>query len=157
MKVYADTNFFTNLLNELPQSEEAERLASELRDSGHGPLPVTMLLRMELVNALQRLVHESKHGTQWIPVTGQSVLMAEARFEMELDSGQSPPWAWAPISERVIFNIFHNLSHRHTAKHGFRTYDLIHVATALVLGCDTFWSFDMKAKKLAKIEGLKVN
>jgi hypothetical protein len=25
------------------------------------------------------------------------------------------------------------------------------------LGCDTFWSFDAKAKKLAELEGLKVN
>jgi predicted nucleic acid-binding protein len=34
---------------------------------------------------------------------------------------------------------------------------VIHVASALVLGCDIFWSFDAKAKKLAKLEGLKVN
>ena len=157
MKVYADTNFFTNLLNELPHSDEADSLAAMLKGSGHGPLPVTMLLRMEVVNALQRLVYESKHGTQWIPVTEQSALMAEARFEMELDSKESPPWAWAEISERVIFNAFHNLSHRHTAKHGFRACDIVHVATAVVLGCDTFWSFDAKAKKLAELEGLTVN
>lgn len=38
--------------------------------------------------------------------------------------------------------------------HGFRTYDIIHVATALALGCDTFWSFDQKARKLANLQGL---
>ena len=44
---------------------------------------------------------------------------------------------------------FEELSFRHTARHGFRTYDLIHVASALLLGCDTFWTFDMKAARLA--------
>jgi predicted nucleic acid-binding protein len=47
--------------------------------------------------------------------------------------------------------------HRHTIKRGFRAYDIMHVAAALLLGCDTFWSFDAKAKKLAELEGLKVN
>ncbi|MFN0128515.1 MAG: hypothetical protein ACKV19_17720 [Verrucomicrobiales bacterium] len=53
--------------------------------------------------------------------------------------------------------LFHTLVHRHTASEGFRTYDILHVSSALVLGCETFWSFDAKAKKLAKLERLKVN
>jgi hypothetical protein len=44
---------------------------------------------------------------------------------------------------------------RHTAKHGFRTYDLLHVSSALLLKCDTFWSFDPKANRLAGLEGLE--
>ncbi len=54
-------------------------------------------------------------------------------------------------------DVFDRLSYRHTAKHGFRTYDILHVASALLLGCDTFWSFDVKALKLAKLEGLTTN
>ena len=38
------------------------------------------------------------------------------------------------------------LRHRRVAK-----YDILHVSSALVLGCDTFWSFHTKAKKLAKL------
>jgi predicted nucleic acid-binding protein len=45
---------------------------------------------------------------------------------------------------------------RHTAKHGLRTYDILNVVSARLLGCDHFFSFDKKANKLAKIEGLKV-
>ena len=45
---------------------------------------------------------------------------------------------------------------RHTARNGFRTYDILHVATAVILGCDTFFSFDVRAKKLAELEGLTV-
>jgi hypothetical protein len=30
------------------------------------------------------------------------------------------------------------------------------VASALLLRCDTFWSFDMQARKLAEMEGMHV-
>ena len=63
----------------------------------------------------------------------------------------------ADLDLALLEEAFHTLAHRHTARHGFRTYDILHVATALLLGCDTFWSFDAKAKKLAKLEGLKTN
>jgi len=157
MKTYADTNFFTNLLMSLPQSVAADGLANSLRKQTTAPLPVTNLLRMELVNALQRLVYESQHGSQLIPATRQRSLMAEVRFEMEMESGPTPLWQPTPVDEQMLFNLFHTLAHRHTAKQGFRTYDILHVATALLLGCDTFWSFDAKARKLAKLEGLATN
>jgi predicted nucleic acid-binding protein len=51
---------------------------------------------------------------------------------------------------------FEELALRYTARHGFRSCDLIHVASALILNCDTFWSFDPKASKLASLEGLRV-
>ena len=51
---------------------------------------------------------------------------------------------------------FEELALRQTAQHGFRTYDLLHVASALILFCDTFWSFDPKASRLAAKEGLRV-
>jgi predicted nucleic acid-binding protein len=53
--------------------------------------------------------------------------------------------------------VFEELSLRHSAKKGFRTYDILHVAAALCLGCDTFWSFDRKSRDLARLEGLATN
>jgi len=61
------------------------------------------------------------------------------------------------IEDETLATVFEELVHRHTIKRGFRAYDIMHVAAALLLGCDTFWSFDAKAKKLAELEGLKVN
>lgn len=46
---------------------------------------------------------------------------------------------------------------RHTAAHGFRTYDVLHVTTAIHLGCSRFWSYDAAAIKLAKLEGLQTD
>ena len=51
---------------------------------------------------------------------------------------------------------FEEIALRHAARHGFRTYDLLHVASALALKCGTFWSFDKRASKLAKLEGLAI-
>ena len=44
---------------------------------------------------------------------------------------------------------------RHTSKHGFRTYDILHVAATVTLGCQRFISFDTKALALAKLVGLQ--
>ena len=46
---------------------------------------------------------------------------------------------------------------RHTAKHGFRTFDILHIAFARLLGCDHFFSFDERARKLAALEGFEIS
>lgn len=154
MSIYADTNFFTNSLLELPFSRDAGRLMAELKDSGK-VLPVTLLLKMEVISALQRLVFESRTGSQSLRITPEMALMSESLFLSQLEDGFL-------LSDSVIPDTdlspqFSDLVHRHTAKHGFRTYDTLHVASALVLGCDTFWTFDIRTKKLAALEGLKTN
>jgi predicted nucleic acid-binding protein len=154
MKVFADTNFFTNLWLELSHTLAAKALYSELLDSG-GVLPVTRLLRMELTNALQRLIYESRHGTQGIRVSPESALATRGDFDAEVKVGVS--LEWQTISDDAFEATFEALAYRYTATEGFRTYDIMHVDSALVLGCDTFWSFDGRAKKLASLVGLRTN
>lgn len=152
MTVYADTNFFTNLLVELPRSAEADSLAITNREQGSMPLPVCRLLNFELINALQRLLYEAAHGTQKIRITRELALVAEAQFAEQLANGLD--WRKCEPDSELLVSIFNDVVHRHTAKRGFRTYDVLHVASALAPGCDTFWSFDKKATHLAKLEGL---
>lgn len=154
MKVFADTNFFTHLWLELRHTQEAKTLFQELLES-EAVLPVTRLIRMEFTNALQRLVFESRTGTQELRVTNETAMAMKATMEDELSRAV---WAkWVDLDEATLEAVFETLSQRHTAKHGFRTYDILHVASALVLGCDTFWSFDLRAKKLADLVGLRTN
>lgn len=149
--IYADTNFFTNTLVDMSHRSEAEALLAGCPER----LPVTWLHRLEVVNALQQCVFLTRQGTQQMRVTPELATAVEARFFDEVDLGfRYHHSAILPDSVEVMFQ---TLSHRHTAKEGFRTYDLLHVSSALVLGCDTFWSFDTKAKKLAALEGLAVN
>ncbi len=155
MSVYANTNFFTNLLLNLPFSAEADRLLSGWTKRSSEPLPVTRLLHHELLNAFHRLVYESNNGSPGYTVSAGTALAAEAGFELEIQNGQT--LSIREPDARLLDELYYDLVHRHTARHGFRTNDVLHVASALILGCDTFWSFDTKARKLAELEGLKVN
>ncbi len=152
MTVYADTNFFTNLLVELPRSADADLLAITNREQGSLPFPVCRLLNFELINALQRLRYEATHGTQKIRITPELALVAEGQFAEQLAIGFD--WRKCEPDSELLVSTFNDMVHRHTAIRGFRTYDVLHVASALVLGCDTFWSFDKKALHLARLEGL---
>lgn len=155
MTAYADTNFFTaaHLVSE--RSAGARTLIDKLRGSPSAPLPVTMLVKMEFTNALQRSVFVSREGSQPLRITPEQVLLAEDAFIQEFRAGEV--YRESPLALESLESTFEMLAHRHTAKWGFRTYDILHVASALVLGCDTFWTFDVKAKKLAKLEGLATN
>src|SRR5436309_2862949 len=144
---YADTNFFTNSLMELAHSAAADALLLTHQKKKCPPLPATWLVRWELTNALQRLVFESRHGTQHLRATPEAVMIAEAEFLKEIEAGDYI--AEQSLDVVDLEGVFDLLSHRHTAKHGFRTYGILHIASALVLGCDTFWSFDSKTLKLA--------
>ena len=155
MKAYADTNLFAAYLLPTAHSERCFELLEGIDPGGFPPLPVTRLLRLETINALQRLVFEAAADARLARVSREMALVAELEFDELTVEGD----LWVPTEEPTeeVDAIFVNLVHRHTARHGFRTYDLLHVATALALECDTFWSFDARAKKLAKLEGLKTN
>lgn len=155
MTLYADTNFFTSLYCTGPNNAEAVRLDACITSPAFLGYPVTRLGRLEFINALQQSVFSTRHGVPGVRLTPEYALVVEAVFYKHLAGGRY--LRDARCDEAAIEKQFRILSHRHTAKEGFRTYDILHVASALVLGCDTFWSFDTKAKKLAVFEGLKVN
>jgi predicted nucleic acid-binding protein len=154
MRIFADTNFFTNLWLELSHTDRANELYRELVLS-HEMLPVTQLVRMELTNALQRLVYEAQRGSQPFRVNRETALSARADLDTELAVGKFI--RWTDLDSRLLEAEFDRLVYRYTASEGFRTYDIMHVASALALGCDTFWSFDARAKKLAAMVGLSTN
>ena len=153
MKPYADSNLFSRFYLRLSESGKAAALMEAADAEGNTPLPVTWLHRLELANALQLYVFAGRAGGQ-IRVTAEQASSAHATFWTDLREAAflRPVHVELPELEAQ----FQELALRHTAKHGFRTYDLIHVASALLLKCDEFWSFDPKASKLASLEGLRV-
>jgi predicted nucleic acid-binding protein len=48
------------------------------------------------------------------------------------------------------------LGRRHSSRLGQRTLDTLHVAIALELNAERFWTFDERQAKLARAVGLKV-
>lgn len=150
---YADTNFFTRTYLELPDSPEADRLAALAERGETRALPITWLHRLEFINALQLHVFFARSPGQTF-VTREQATLAQVDFRDDLIKESFIRNAVVPIGD--LERQFEELALRHTSRHGFRTYDLLHVASALVLKCDTFWSFDPKASKLAALEGLKI-
>jgi predicted nucleic acid-binding protein len=78
---------------------------------------------------------------------------AIATLQANIASGlfQMPPVDWSDVhrvAERLAF--------QYTAKRGHRSFDVLHVATALHLGATELLTFDANQKKLAQAEGLKV-
>jgi predicted nucleic acid-binding protein len=154
MKPYADTNFFTRLYLPLPESARADRLV-ELSRSREAPLlPITWLHQMELINAFELCVWLGKQGGH-PRVTAQSAAVARETFRSDLAAETF--LAGAILDLGALHPLFEETVGRHTAKHGFRTYDILHVAAARLLGCDHFFSFDRKANALARLEGLEVD
>ena len=154
MRPYADTNFFTRRLLPLPGNEAAAALASEGARAGMERLPVTWLLEIELANAIEHCVFTSRTSGQF-RVSPEAAGAAHALFAEDL--ARADFLIAAPLDVNDLKDTARELALRHTARSGFRTYDLLHVAAALLLGCDTVWSFDVKARSLARAEGLAVN
>ena len=138
MRPYADSNLFSRFYLRLSESEETAGLMEAARAEGTAPLPVSWLHRLEIVNALQLYVFAGKGGQ--IRVTPEQAASAHATFITDLREGLF--LRSAQVELPALAAQFEELALRHTAKHGFRTYDLIHVASALILNCDEFWSFD---------------
>jgi len=153
MALYCDTNLLIRLYVDLPKSAAVLQRIGQYRRRGEARIPVTWLHQLETFNALAQLVFLTRQG-HGIRMTPEKAALAAAQFEDDFAEGHG--LESTPLPTHDLIKQTRSLAQRHTAKHGFRAYDVAHVATALILGCDEFWSFDVKAKQLAALEGLKV-
>jgi predicted nucleic acid-binding protein len=152
MRIYVVTNYLVRMYLELPGCDEAVKTLNSRSGRRGWPIPVTRLLRFELINAVERLVFENRRGGQW-RVTPESAAIALADFEQDVSDGTF--LARSPLTPEDIEHEFDALVARYTAREGFRTYDIMHVASARTLSCAKFLTFDDKTKKLATLAGLK--
>jgi predicted nucleic acid-binding protein len=153
MKAYADTNFLARLYLKQLEVEDALALIADVMGGRVDPLPMTWLLEIEVTGALELYVWCSSQG-QRPRVTAEQAAVAHADFQSDLHDGLI--YGPADLKPRRLVKQSDDLILRHTAKQGSRTYDIIHIASALELSCDEFWTFDRRAAKLAEREGLKV-
>lgn len=153
MKPYADTNLFTRLYLDLPGSDEADALVELARSGMSEPLPVSWLHRVETTNAFELSVFLGR-SPEHPRVSSEQAAIALATFREDV----SAAFFLRPVRlpEAVLERQFEELALRFTGRNGFRTYDILHVASALVLECDIFWSFDERALRLAKLAGLRI-
>lgn len=140
MIAYADTGFLVSLYHEDDHSARATALVES-----KATFLLTPLLEVEFANALQLAVFRKRS-------THAEIRMILEIFAQHQSTGLFRVVPLGPdIWEKTIA-----LTRRHTAKLGVRTLDVIHVAAALLLAPDIFYSFDERQRKLARAEGLRV-
>jgi predicted nucleic acid-binding protein len=101
------------------------------------------------------------HRAEWFHVIAQHVFrgsLSESNagdlhrlFEQDIKAG---PWRGVAVPEHA-FEFCADLARRYGPKLGMRTLDTLHVACALELKAERFWTFDERQAKLAKAAGLR--
>ena len=139
MTVYADTSFLVSLYVPDRHSSEAERRL------GARPLVwFTSLHRAEWTHAIYQHVFQQKMSAS----QAQRVLRA---LEGDLARGL---WLQSEVPEDAFQGCV-ELARQHCSRLGVRTLDSLHVAAALELKAERFWTFDERQAKLAHLAGLK--
>jgi predicted nucleic acid-binding protein len=143
-----DTSFLCAFYRQQDNSRLAAAYAATMKE----PLHVTALLVYEFRQSLRLQVwrhsHNSKEG---MPLTDAQTALAQ--FETDLANGVA---VLAPCNFQDLFHRAEELSARHTISEGHRSFDVLHVATALHLGAREFLTFDTNQRKLAAAEKLRV-
>lgn len=127
--------------------ETRSRAFCAWRDRHRGALPITLFGRAELENSVALAVF--RHDLT--VAAGQA---AVADLDADLTSGRLfvADLLWRRALDRSV-----ELSRKHTATLGTRALDVLHVASALILGSKRFVTYDARQARLARAAGLRVS
>ncbi len=115
-------------------------------------LTSTSLLLYEFRQSVQfQVFRHSKDSKQGYAMSVAQMALSTLQANITAGVFQQAPVDWADVHK-----IGERLAFQHTVKGGYRSFDVLHVATALHLGAKKFLTFDANQKKLAQAEGLKV-
>ena len=140
--ICADTSFLLSYYGEDSLSERARAHRSTATE----PLRIHAFNDFEFANALRLLVFRKKA----IPQQRAAWL---ASYEADKAAGIL---AVAHIDPAAVLDCASALSAARTESGGNRSYDILLIAAAKILGATEFWSFDGRQRALAAAEGLTV-
>ncbi|HEY6302166.1 MAG TPA: type II toxin-antitoxin system VapC family toxin [Terriglobales bacterium] len=141
MTIYADTSFFVSLYVIDRHTAEVER-----RLRARPSLWMTPLHVAEWTHAIEQHVFRKA-------ITRSEADRLLQRFQEHRSQNL---WREAPVPDRAS-EVCADLARRHAARLGIRTPDTMHVASALELKGEHFWTFDERQAKLAVAAGLKID
>lgn len=148
MSVYPDTSMLCAMYREQDNSRRADEWVDVCLDS----LPVSTLLLLEFRQSVrfQMRLFGKDRSKGFSKNEGAAVLRL---LQSDLTNGVltmiSPDWA-------DVHRIAEDLSFKYTETEGHRFADILHVATAIHLGAERFFTFDVNQKRLAEAEGMIV-
>jgi predicted nucleic acid-binding protein len=109
------------------------------------PLRLNAIGEVELLNAISLRLFRNE-----IPAS-----TAKASLALLLKDVSDGVLAIVPIATAAIERA-KQIARKRTAKLGTQTLDILHVASALALGCNVFLTFDARQEALALSQGLQV-
>ena len=141
MSIYADTSFFASLyLRDGHTAEALRRLAKRPQ------ILMTPFHRIEIAHAIAQKVFRHE----------LSAAVADGVHRNLMQDCDAGIWRVADLPS-TVFDAGIALARNHVPVLGTRTLDTLHVASALELKAQHFWTFDERQAKLAKAAGLKVS
>jgi predicted nucleic acid-binding protein len=139
LSIYADSSFFVSLYLIDGHSREAQH-----RMAKHPRLWLTPLHRVEWTHAVAQHVFRRT-------ISNREAQQFYSAFEADRKLG-----LWLEVEiPNLAFETAVQLAKQHGPRLGVRTLDTLHVAAALELQSEHFWTFDERQAKLAESEGLK--
>jgi predicted nucleic acid-binding protein len=146
--VFADTSFLYALYR--PQKDSAR--AEEIVSGSTEPVQVSNFVLLEFRQSvrLQAFRFASDRTQGFASEVGRRMVRA---LEENLERGF---FALGEVEWPDVISLTERISASVTMKEGLRLVDILHVATAVHLGATGFLTFDLRQKKLALREGLKV-
>jgi predicted nucleic acid-binding protein len=141
LRIYADTSFLVSIYLTDAHSREADQLFKS--SSG---LLCTPLHLVEFAHSIEQNIFRHR-------ISAGNARRIYLEFERDRRAG-----LWHEEGQpELTFAVSADLARTHTATLGTRTLDTLHVAAALELKAERFWTFDERQAELAKAVGLKGN
>lgn len=139
MSIYADSSFFVSLYLPDQHSLEARRLARH-----HARIWLTPLHRAECAQAIALRIFQ------------REISAGEAQIVLRDFEQDRAAKFWIELAlPEMTFDTCIRLTQRFAGRLNSGTLDTLHVASALELGAERFWTFDERQAKLARAVGLK--
>jgi len=148
MTAFPDTSF----LFALYRAQDNSAVARKYYDAMTEPVAVSSLLLYEFRQAMRfHAWLNAQNPKKGVPVKEAE----EALIDLELNLA-SGALQITSVDSAHVHRVAERLSATYTKAGGHRAFDILHIATALVLEAEEFISFDTNQRKLAAAEGLKV-
>ena len=138
---YCDSSFLTSLY--VPAdvfNPQARKAASKFTSA----IPYTLLNELELLNVLHRGLGANAIDQASHDAIIREIYTDEAERLLER----------ASLNQIKLYDRARELSKKHTPVLACRSLDILHVASAIVLGAKKFASFDLRQRMLADAVGL---
>lgn len=140
MSAYADSSFIVSLYITDAHSPDARR-----RQKAGPPIILTPFHRAEWAHVLAQ--HQFRGSLSSADARGVDLQLAA-----DVDAGVFVESHFP----QEAFELCADLARKHGAGLAMRSLDSLHVACALELNAEQFWTYDERQAKLAKAQGLKI-